>query len=131
MSGDGSPSLRVRRMPGRYAIARLDAEAALPQWAETGPPGVISITRTPDECSVLAPEQRVPPDVRAERGFAAFMVEGPLDFALTGVLAQLTARLADAGIPVFVISTFDTDWLFVRETHAEAAGVVLGDVRQT
>ena len=125
----GAPNaLRVRRMNGRYAVARLDAEAALPAWAQAGPPGFVSVTRTPDECSVLVPQERVPPDVRAERGFAAFMVEGPLDFALTGVLAQLTARLADAGIPVFVVSTFDTDWLFVREKHVDAAGAALGAV---
>jgi len=126
---NGAPNaIRVRRMNGLYAVARLDAEAALPSWAEAGPPGFVSVTRTPDECSVLVSQQRVPDDVYAERGFAAFMVEGPLDFALTGVLAQLTARLADAGIPVFVISTFDTDWLFVREMHADAAAAVLGVV---
>jgi hypothetical protein len=61
------------------------------------------------------------------------MVQGPLDFSLTGILARLSAPLADAGVPIFVLSTFDTDYVLVRSDHAEAAadtwrrvGVVVG-----
>jgi len=84
--------------------------------------GVIwSITRTLDELSVVVESSRVPPGVTHEGPFAVFMVEGPLDFSLTGIVARLTTPLAAAAIPVFVISTFDTDYVLVREPLVPAA----------
>lgn len=80
-----------------------------------------SVTRTADELSVIVEASRVPQGVRAEGPFATFMVEGPLDFALTGILARITAPLAAADVPVFVASTFDTDYVLVRDIHADLA----------
>lgn len=100
--------LRVR--PGTLAICRLGPDEAVPAWARGS---FVSVTRTRDELSVVCDEAEVPGDGRAERGWRAFEVEGPLDFSLTGVLAGLTAPLATAAIPVFAVSTFDTDYLLV------------------
>jgi uncharacterized protein len=80
-----------------------------------------SITRTPDELSVVVDATRVPADVSAEGPFAVFMVAGPLAFTLTGILSRLTVPLAAAGIPVFVLSTYDTDYVLVRTQLASAA----------
>lgn len=80
-----------------------------------------SITRTPDELSVVVDATRVPAGVSAEGPFAVFMVAGPLAFTLTGILSRLTAPLAAAGIPVFVLSTYDTDFILVRTQDASAA----------
>lgn len=84
-----------------------------------------SITRTPEELSLVLPEENVPDGILAERGWSALQVQGPLDFSLTGILASLTAPLADAGISVFALSTYDTDYLLVRsETLSEAVAVL-------
>lgn len=111
-------TLRLRVVPGTLAVCRLDAREALPAWA-AGP--FLSVTRTSDELSVVCQEAAVPEGVRFERGWRALQVEGPLDLALTGVLASLAAPLAGAGVSVFAISTFETDWLLVRGPQLAAA----------
>jgi len=98
---------------GAYAVCRLAADAPRPAWAAGG--RFASVTRTPDELSVVCEQDAVPADVRCERGWRALRVAGTLDFAMTGVLASLVGPLAGAGVPVFVISTFDTDYLFLKE----------------
>lgn len=110
---------RVRFLPERLAIVRLDPAAERPAWAWAGP--FASVTRTAEELSIVCAETAVPETARAERGWRALMVEGPLDFEETGVLAALTAPLAETGVPVFTLSTFDTDYLLVRERDLVAA----------
>jgi hypothetical protein len=100
-------------IPGFFAVARLDPGAAVPDWAEAGPPSFVSTTRTAVELSVVCPADRVPDDVRAERGWRVLEVEGPLPFELTGVLASIAGPLAKAGVNLFVVSTFDTDYVLV------------------
>jgi len=80
-----------------------------------------SITRTPDEFSVVCQADVVPAGVQREGPFAGFMVEGPLDFALTGILSRLSRHLADADIPIFVVSTFDTDYILIPASKAPDA----------
>jgi hypothetical protein len=110
-------------LPGRYAVCRLPTDAAVPTWA-TG--DVVTITQTADELSVVCSEDAVPPEVRTEAGFRCLRVAGTLDFTLVGVLASLLVPLADAGVPVFAISTFDTDYLLLKETDLEKAVAALG-----
>lgn len=99
------------------AVCRLAADAALPAWVALDVPGPVSVTRTAAELSLVLPQDRVPDHVAAERGWRAMVVRGPLDFSLVGILARLTAPLARAGVPVFALSTHDTDWLLVRDRH--------------
>lgn len=80
-----------------------------------------SLTRTPDELSIVCPELFVPADAVCERGWRALGLEGPLGFSLVGVLATITAPLAEAGVSVFAISTYDTDYVLVREDALESA----------
>lgn len=96
-----------------YAIVRLEPDAPLPGWARGGP--FWSITRSESELSVVCRQDDVPADASAERGWCAFEVAGPLDFSLTGVVSSLVGPLADEGVPLFVVSTFETDYLLVRE----------------
>lgn len=96
------------------AIARLPPDGGLPWWAAGSP--FLSFTRTAEEMSLVCEEDRVPEGVTAQRGFRALRVEGTLPFHLTGVLASLTTPLADAAVPVFVVSTYDTDYVLVDES---------------
>ena len=74
-----------------------------------------SVTWTSDEISVVTNEAQIPKDEpSSEKGWTALKVQGPLDFSLTGILANLSDSLARAEIPIFVVSTFDTDYLLVR-----------------
>lgn len=97
---------------GRLAVCRLDPGAPLAPWMGEGP--VSSVTRTDAELSVVCAESAVPEGVRAERGWRALRVRGPLAFELTGVLAALARPLAEAGVPIFALSTYDTDVLLVK-----------------
>ena len=88
-------------LDGLFAVCRLGPTDAIPGWAQTGP--FISITRTADELSVVCLEAAVPPGTQAERPFRALKVEGPLDFSLTGLLANLSGALAAANISLFAV----------------------------
>jgi uncharacterized protein len=105
-------ALRLLDQP--LAIARLPADAEVPGWATAGR-GVHSITRTADELSIVCDERAVPPGVTEERGWRALVVEGSLDLNQVGVLAELAAPLAAAEIPIFVISTYETDVVMVPD----------------
>jgi len=109
-------------MPGIYSICRLGPEAAIPGWA-AGP--FVSFTRTQAELSVVCIEDNVPPDTRQEGGWCCLMVQGPLDFGLTGILASIAAPLAAAGVSIFAVSSFDTDYVLVKASALEAAIKVL------
>ena len=103
-------------------VCRLDAASHdIEPWMQQG--AFWSVSRTPEELSVVCSAAVVPDGVRREGPFAAFMVEGPLDFALTGIVSRLSAAMADAGIPVFVVSTFDTDYVLIAADRAEQAAL--------
>src|SRR5262245_59886953 len=104
--------------PETYTVVRLPRDEALPAWV-VGP--FVSVTRTQDELSVVCRAGAVPPGVRHEPGWSCLRVAGTLDFALVGALSSLVGPLAAAGVSVFAVSTFDTDYLLVRE----------GDVNRT
>ncbi|MBS1854339.1 MAG: ACT domain-containing protein [Acidobacteria bacterium] len=108
-----SARLTLHLLEERLAICRLPPSAAIPPWAAGG--AFLSITRTADELSVVCAESAAPGDARCERGWRALKVEGPLDFALTGILASIAVPLADARVGIFAVSTFDTDYVLVKE----------------
>ena len=111
--------LTLSLLPEHYSICRLGPEADIPPWALAG--DFFSITRTRDELSLVCSQELVPPGVQCEKGWRCIMVKGPLDFSLTGILASLAASLAEAGISIFAISTFDTDYLLVKAENLERA----------
>ena len=116
-------SLTLVFLPDRYAVCRLGGDDPVPDWAYSR--GFVSITRTQEELSIVCLQDSVPPDVTCQRDWRCLKVDGPLDFEQTGVLASLAGPLADAGVPVFAVSTYDTDYLLVLEPHATHAAEVL------
>ena len=105
---------------GRWSVSRLPPDAAVPEWA-TRPSELTVIARTAEELSIVAPEGDVPDDVVGERGFRVIKVEGPIPFQVTGVIASFATPLASAGIAIFPFSTYDTDYVLVRETDLARA----------
>src|SRR5215211_1748993 len=108
-------TLAVR--PDTFAICRLNSDAAIPDWAVAG--ALFSITRTADELSVVCRQADVPAAVKCENDWRCLKVEGTLDFSLIGIMAALAGPLAQAEISIFVISTFDTDYLLVKADKLE------------
>ena len=110
----------LRVLPGVFAVCKLAPDAPVPSafW---------SVTRTEDELSVTCHEHELPDGAEVQRGWRGLQVAGPLDFALTGVAAALTAPLAAAwGVSVLPIATYDTDYLFVREATLDTAVAARG-----
>ena len=119
--------LRLTLLEPRMAVCRLHRQAPVPDWGMAG--DFWSVTRTADELSVVCVERSVPDGVVAEIGWRALKIEGPLDFGMVGVLAGLTTALAEAGISIFVVSTYDTDYLLVKSGDVAEAVRVLRDAR--
>lgn len=106
-------------LPGSFAIVGLAPNSPLPAWATQG--SFFSVTRTPDELSIVVEESRVPEGVQSQCGWNAIKVHGPFVLTEVGVLAALAGPLAAAKISAFVVSTFDTDYLLVASESLAAA----------
>lgn len=117
------PILTLSLLADTLAICRLPADAPVPAWAWSGEPA--SVTRTRDELSIVCRADAVPEGTKCEAGWRCLKVKGPLDFGLTGILAAITAPLAAAGIPVFAVCTYDTDYVMVKAERLESAVDVL------
>ncbi|MCU0231173.1 MAG: ACT domain-containing protein [Acidobacteria bacterium] len=111
--------LTLTLLPDRYAVCRFPPEAGLPAGWEGGP--FASVTRTADELSVVCREAAAPAGARVEPGWRAFKFEGPFAFETTGILASVAGPLAEAGVGIFAVSTFDTDYVLVRAAQLEPA----------
>lgn len=115
--------MRLELLEGRYAVCRLDRAAPGPA-AHLEMAGFFSVTRTDNELSVICEEHQAPaagPGCRAETGFRLLRVAGPLPFDAVGILASLSAALAAAKVSLLAISTYDTDYLLVRQADLETA----------
>ncbi|MFD7654834.1 ACT domain-containing protein [Actinosynnema sp. NPDC059797] len=99
--------------PGEYTIARLPADAPVPAGL-LDLPGLVCVTRTPDELSVVCPSEHAPRTDASQPGWRLLTVRGPLEFTLTGIMAALSGELAAAGVSLFALSTYDTDHLLVK-----------------
>jgi hypothetical protein len=110
-------------LPYKLAICRLEPGADLPDWFFHLP--FWSATFTGEEISIIVPEENVPANCQSENHWSCLKVHGPLDFGLTGILASLTSPLAEAGIPVFALSTFETDYLMIKDSDLEETIAVL------
>jgi hypothetical protein len=123
-------AIELELLPDALGVARLEPHAPVPHWA-AGVEGFCSITRTDAELSVVCGEASIPAEVKAQRGFSCLRVAGPLDFSEVGILAALTTVLARAGISVFTVSTYDTDYLLLPRERVEDAIAALSSGDET
>ena len=110
--------LKFRQLPGLYAIVRLAPDALEPEWAHGR---FYSITRTADELSIVCAIENVPKEIDAGPRWTCLKLEGPFPFSQTGVLLSFIEPLSSNGIPIFAISTYDTDYVLVQEQSLSAA----------
>lgn len=121
--GLATTPLTLLEVVGRFAVCKLPPGPVVPEWATAG--DVFSVTRTPDELSVVCRQEMVPAGTQAEVGWRCLRVAGAMPFTLVGVLASLTGPVAATGVGVFAVSTFDTDYLLVKEVEFPAAVAAL------
>ena len=127
--------LELHLLEGLYAVCQLAANASIPAWAQGE--GFVSISRSDEELTAVCPQNRVPPEVKAERDWRCLYLAGSFDFALTGILASVLNPLAEAGVGIFAVSTFNTDYVLLKHHQLaravaalEQAGHVVHDVKQ-
>jgi hypothetical protein len=116
--------LEIHILTNRLAVCRLPSGSPVPTWASGN---FIAVVQTAHETSIVCDKEVVPVDVQCQPGWAALMVVGPLDFALTGVLAAIAVPLADAGVSIFAVSTFDTDYILIPIDRLAIAVRTLSD----
>ncbi|WP_433263822.1 ACT domain-containing protein [Actinosynnema sp. CS-041913] len=109
--------------PGEYTVARLPADAPVP--AGLLDHALVSVTRTPDELSIVCPSEHAPDTDAVQAGWRLLTVRGPLEFTLTGIMAALSGELAAAGVSLFALSTYDTDHLLVKASDLGRAVTAL------
>lgn len=112
--------MNLSLQPDRLAVCQLAPEAPVPAWA-AAKAAFCSITRTGEELSIVCPENLVPADVKQEAGWRALKADGPLDFDLTGILASVAGPLAQAGVSLFALSTYNTDYVLVKDNQVTLA----------
>ena len=111
--------LKFRQLSGPYAIVRLAPDAPVPDWATKG--DFTSITRTGDELSIVCPADNLPRDVDSPHRWFCLKLEGLFPFTQTGVLLSFIEPLSTNHVPIFAISTYDTDYVLIQEEFAGAA----------
>lgn len=119
-----APSLTLRVLPESLSVVRLSGATPPPTWVYDGP-GIAAAVRREGELGVVCATERVPAGEIAEHGWMALEVAGTLDFSLTGILVAVAAPLADAGVSIYALSTYDTDVVLVRAAALDDAIVAL------
>jgi hypothetical protein len=117
--------LKFSLIPGTFAVCRLAADAPTPDWAWPGP--FASVTRTADELSIVCLADNLPADVASQHHWVCLKLEGPFAFSEVGILASFIDPLVKKGVPIFAVSTFDTDYVLVSEDDAAIATQALRD----
>ena len=115
--------LSLSLLPHKYAVCQFHPDKHIPYWALLG--DFVSLTRTPEELSIVCQQENVPDDIEAERGWCCVQVQGAFDFSIAGVHASLAIPLAQADISVLAIATYATDYLLIKEDDVEWALLVL------
>lgn len=111
--------LTMKLLKEKYGVCRLDKTELIPEWAQNS--DFFSITRTSDELSIVCSQDDIPNDIKCEKDWKILKIEGPLDFSLIGILASISAALAKKGISIFAISTYDTDYILVKNNDIDNA----------
>lgn len=116
--------LKLSILSGKFGICHFANDCPIPDWAKDAE--FCSITRTSSELSIICPQEKIPGGILIENDWRVFKVQGPLGFVLTGVVASLSKPLAEAGISIFYVSAYETDYLIVEDKNIEKVKGILG-----
>ena len=111
--------LTMKLLKDKYGVCRFDKNEQVPSWALKG--DFYSITKTEDELSVVCLEENINGNIKYEDNWRVLKIEGPLDFSLVGILAKISGLMADNSISIFAISTYDTDYILIKNDKIENA----------
>ncbi|MDB0439943.1 ACT domain-containing protein [Clostridioides difficile] len=115
--------MKLKLFLEEYAVCRLSSNSKIPTWIDTK--NFYSITKTDDELSVVCSNNNIPSDVKSEKEWRILKILGPLDFVLIGILSKISGLLADNKISIFAISTYDTDYILIKEKDIKNACKIL------
>lgn len=117
--------LRMKLLKDKYGVCRLYKTDIIPSWGIEGE--FYSVTRTEDELSIVCLQKYIPNGIKCEKDWKVLKVEGPLDFSLIGILASISSLMAEKSISIFAISTYDTDYILVKDKNINDAIRALED----
>ncbi|EQF24734.1 description family protein [Clostridioides difficile CD160] len=115
--------MKLKLFAEEYAVCRLSNDSKIPTWIDTK--NFYSITKTEDELSIVCSNNNIPSDVKSEKEWRILKILGPLDFSLIGILSKLSGLLAENKISIFAISTYDTDYILIKEKDIKNACKIL------
>ena len=119
--------MKLSVLEGTYAVCRLSPNTPIPDWSQKANQSFVSITQTAEELSIVCSEHLIPDGIKCEKSWKAIKVCGELDFGQIGIISSLSAPLAHNSIPVFIISTFNTDYIMVKQQYIEQTKSILRD----
>ena len=111
--------LTMKVLAEKFGVCRLNKNALIPEWV--GASNFYSVTKTSDELSIVCSQASIPSDIKCEKDWRILKIEGPLEFSLIGILSSISTILAKEGISIFAISTYDTDYILVKEKDIDNA----------
>jgi hypothetical protein len=123
MSHSENKKLTLSVLPNSLAVCRLEKDAQIPSWVYKS--SFYTVSKTSEELSVVCDQSVVPADVKKQDNWRAFKVQGPLDFSQIGIISSLSKPLAENNIPIFAISTYDTDYILVESKYFDQAKEIL------
>ncbi|MCC0658921.1 MULTISPECIES: ACT domain-containing protein [unclassified Clostridioides] len=115
--------MKLKLFLKEYAVCRLNNNSEIPTWIDTE--NFYSITKTDDELSIVCSNNNIPSDIKSEKEWRILKILGPLDFSLIGILSKISGLLADNKISIFAISTYDTDYILIKEKDIKNACKIL------
>ena len=119
--------LTMKLLKEKLGVCRLEKGESIPQWAQNSE--FYSISKTEDELSIVCDQKSIPSDVKCENDWRVLKIEGPLDFSLIGILSSISTILAEKAISIFAVSTYDTDYILVKDNEIDNAILALENER--
>ena len=111
--------LTMKLLKEKYGVCRLNKNELIPEWTQHS--DFFSVTKTCDELSIVCSEDAIPNDIKSEKDWRILKIQGPLDFSLIGILASISTILAQKGISIFAVSTYDTDYILIKNKAIDSA----------
>jgi uncharacterized protein len=114
--------LNISVLPGDYSIYRFETETEIPGWIYSS--DFYSITKTKDEISIVSSQVDIS-GLISSKSWRILKIAGPLDFSLIGIISEISGILKNKNIPIFIISTYDTDYILIKQIDLSAGIIAL------